>query len=334
MRIGEVSRRSGVSSRMLRHYDAMGLVSPSKRTTAGYREYSAADLRRLLQAESLRTLGLSLRETQLALDDPGFVPSALIAELIGQSKARMARERELLAHLHQIEAAEPADWNGVLVLVRLLRGLVSAEAAVRQRAVLLAHGRLPPEALAQAVLSEADPNVAGALRWALADAGTRALAPLAAGLGSPDPRRRLRAVLALAEMPDDEAAGLLLPALDDPDAEVSGHAGLALGRRGHSEAVPVLMGMIVDGIRDVEAAEVLGGLARRLQLDDRFVATLIRRLDGAGAPVRLRIVQALAELPGQAAEQALSRLTADDDRHVALTARSILAARRSPADQG
>ncbi|WP_415750406.1 MerR family DNA-binding transcriptional regulator [Burkholderia sp. BCC1988] len=42
MRISELANRSGVSARMLRHYDAIGLVSPSGRTEAGYREYSQA----------------------------------------------------------------------------------------------------------------------------------------------------------------------------------------------------------------------------------------------------------------------------------------------------
>ncbi|GAA2181344.1 MerR family transcriptional regulator [Brooklawnia cerclae] len=334
MLIGEVSRRSGVSSRMLRHYDSMGLVSPSDRTAAGYREYSADDLRRLLEVESLRSLGLSLREIHLALDDPGFTPSVLITDLIEQSRQRMARERELLARLHQIKAAEPADWDGVLHIVRLLRGLASEEATDRQEAVLSARGRLSPGALARAVLSEAEPNVAGTLRWALAEAGAQALPPLAAGLESPDPQRRLRAVLAIAEISDDDATTLLLPALDDQEAEVSRHAGLALGRRGRIEAVPALVGMVVEGVRDVEAAEVLGGLADRLRMDDRIVAMLTRGLDDAGTTVRLRIVQALAEIPGHAAERALTRLAGDPDRRVSLTAQSIQSARgkRLPPD--
>ncbi len=58
MLIGEVAERSGVSPRMLRHYDALGLVSPTARTAGGYREYTSDDLRRLFHVESLRTLGL------------------------------------------------------------------------------------------------------------------------------------------------------------------------------------------------------------------------------------------------------------------------------------
>src|SRR5215471_13739488 len=70
--IGDVARRSGVSARMLRHYESLGLVRPTGRTVAGYREYSSDDIRRIFHIESLRTLGLSLREVGRALDDPGF----------------------------------------------------------------------------------------------------------------------------------------------------------------------------------------------------------------------------------------------------------------------
>ena len=77
MLIGEVARRSGVSTRMLRHYDALGLVRPTGRTTGGYREYSAEDIRRIFHVESLRSLGLSLKQIGRALDDEAFTPAGL-----------------------------------------------------------------------------------------------------------------------------------------------------------------------------------------------------------------------------------------------------------------
>lgn len=44
MLIGEVAERSGISSRMLRHYDRTGVVSPSGRTAGGYRYYTDEEL--------------------------------------------------------------------------------------------------------------------------------------------------------------------------------------------------------------------------------------------------------------------------------------------------
>lgn len=112
MLIGEVARRSGVSARMLRHYESLGLLHPSGRTGSGYREYSGEDIRRIFHIESLRSLGLSLREIGRALDDPGFTPSALVDDLIRQTRERIAAETELLTRLRRIDAAEPMRLGG------------------------------------------------------------------------------------------------------------------------------------------------------------------------------------------------------------------------------
>src|SRR4051812_30146894 len=170
---------------MLRHYDSLGLVRPTGRTEAGYREYSSGDIRRIFHIESLRSLGLSLREVGRALDDPGFAPAELVDDLIRQTRERIAGETELLTRLRWIGAAEPAGWEDILRIVALLQALGSEQAGKRLRAALSSVARVPVEALVEAVLGESDPNVAGALRWALAQSGDAALAPLAAGLGAP-----------------------------------------------------------------------------------------------------------------------------------------------------
>ena len=64
---------------------------------------------------------------------------------------------------------------------------------------------MPVEALVEAALSETDPNVAGALRWALAQSGDDGLALLAEGLGSPVAEVRKRAVQSIAEIPGGDA---------------------------------------------------------------------------------------------------------------------------------
>src|SRR5699024_3269828 len=132
----------------------------------------------------------------------------------------------------------------------------------RQQAVLAPAAEAPARLLAEAVLTESDPNVAGALRWALARAGHGIVASLAPGLGSEHVEVRRRAVLALAEIPGDEAAAVLTDALEDADMAVRGHAALELGSRGVLATVPVLVGMVVDGVNDVEASEALGQMAR------------------------------------------------------------------------
>ncbi|MQY06961.1 HEAT repeat domain-containing protein [Actinomadura macrotermitis] len=324
MLIGDVARRSGVSARMLRHYESLGLVRPTGRTGAGYREYSGADIRRIFHIESLRSLGLSLREVGRALDDPGFTPAALVDDLIRRTRERIAAETELLTRLRRIDATEPAGWEDVLQIVALLQALGSESAGKRQRGALSSAEEVPVEALVEAALSETDPNVAGALRWALARSGDGGLALLAEGLGSPVAEVRERAVQAIAEIPGGAATALLRDALADSDVAVRRHAAPALGARGAADAVPALTDMIVEGANDADAADALSALAGDPALADRIAAGLADRLAAAGPPARRRLTQALADIPGSTATRALTGLTQDEDRAVALTATYVL----------
>ncbi|WP_366139750.1 HEAT repeat domain-containing protein [uncultured Modestobacter sp.] len=318
-----MARRSKVSARMLRHYDSLGLVRPTGRTAGGYREYSADDVRRLFHVESLRSLGLSLDQVRRALADPAFTPSALVANLVRRSEERLRQEQELLGRLRAVAASTPTGWHDVLRIVQLMRGLDSPSAARRQQAVLTRPEaeHVPGELLAGAVLAESDPHVAGALRWALARSGEDGLAALAAGLRSPVADVRRRAVVAVAELPADTEP-LLMEALTDPDPTVRGHAALAAGRLGMAAAVPALVGMVVAGSHDVEAAEVLGSLSQDPGCADRVMTALVDELaaPAAGSAVRIRLAQALVEVSGTRAREVLHRLTQDDDRAVARVA--------------
>ncbi|WP_030338082.1 HEAT repeat domain-containing protein [Streptomyces sp. NRRL S-1022] len=328
MLIGDVAKRSGVSARMLRHYESLGLVRPTGRTGSGYREYSGETVRRIFHIEVLRTLGLSLRDVGRALEDPGFTPAELVDDLIRRTQDRIAAETELLGRLRRIDAAEPAGWEDVLQTVALLQALGSKSAGTRQRAALSAaeEGPVPVDALVEAALSESDPNVAGALRWALARSGEDALALLAEGLRSPAAEVRTRAVQSVARIPDDEATALLRDTLADPDIGVRGHAAVALGARGVADAVPTLVEMIVEGRNDTDAADALGTLARDPALADRIATGLVDRIAGgtSGPSARRRLTQALADIPGGTTTRALGELAHDEDRAVAVTATYLL----------
>ncbi|MGW4852903.1 MerR family transcriptional regulator [Streptomyces sp. NPDC004288] len=333
MLIGEVARHSGVSARMLRHYESLGLVRPTVRTGAGYREYSEEDIRRVFHIESLRSLGLSLREVGRALDEPGFAPSELVEDLIRQTRERIAAETELLTRLRRIGSAGPAGWRDVLQIVALLQGLGSPSPERRQRAALSSgeEAPVPVEALVEAVLSETDPSVAGALRWALARSGGASLPLLARGLDAPVAEVRKRAVRSVAEIPCDEATALLRGAVAAPDVVVRRYAALELGARGVADGVPTLIDMIVEEVNDVDAADALSALAGDAALAERITGLLVDRLAGAatGAPARLRLTQALADIPGDPASRALTELADDGDRAVALTAAYILGVRQT-----
>ncbi|WP_342038421.1 HEAT repeat domain-containing protein [Brevibacterium ammoniilyticum] len=257
---------------MLRHYESLGLVTPSARSSNGYREYSPADIGRIFHIEGLRSLGLSLPEIGRLLADPGFDASAVIADLITAVRERIAADERLLTHLEQVSGLGAADGESLLTAIDLMRSLESRDVIQRHKAALGSgvDGGVPVEMLSRAVLEESVLNAAGAMRWALAQAGHDAVAPLAAGLDSEDPGVRRNAIRALDEIwrttsandlaeSDAVIAEAMRAALDDEDPEVSTIAALALGRRGDPSAVPMLLDIAMSGSKDIDAAEALAG---------------------------------------------------------------------------
>lgn len=321
MRIGEVARLSGVSARMLRHYNDIELLTPSGRTSAGYRHYDDADLRRLLEIESLRSLGLSLAEVRAALDGSGALsPQQIVDELIARTRERIELDRELVRRLEAVRSVEPEQWTEVPRLVALLKGLGSLHPSTRQRAAL-AHDGGAVAPIVDAALAEGDPNVAGALTWALSRSDGDPVPALKAALASAEPQVRRRAVESLVKV---GATHALRRALDNADPVVRDRSALAVGARGDFAAMPVLVEMVVSGRDDVDAAEVLGTLARDPERGAEVVEAVAAALGTTDAASRVRLTQALAELPPEPARSLAVALAGDPDERVAITARYIL----------
>lgn len=85
--IGEAAAESGISAKMIRHYEQVGLLKEAARTDAGYRLYSQRDLHVLQFIRHSRDLGFSIRQIQ---------------ELLGLwlDSARPSREVKKLAQTH------------------------------------------------------------------------------------------------------------------------------------------------------------------------------------------------------------------------------------------
>ena len=67
MNIGEASKRSGITAKMIRHYEALDLIRPATRTPAGYRLYDDTDVHTLRFIRRARDLGFSIAEIQRLL---------------------------------------------------------------------------------------------------------------------------------------------------------------------------------------------------------------------------------------------------------------------------
>lgn len=79
-KVGELAKATGLTVRTLHHFDAIGLLHPSERSTVGHRLYSPSDVARLHRIVALRQLGVPLTGIAEALDEP----SSELLELIDQ----------------------------------------------------------------------------------------------------------------------------------------------------------------------------------------------------------------------------------------------------------
>ena len=102
-KVGELSKRTGLSIRALRLYDEMGLVKPSRRTASGHRLYGPEDISRLQRALSLKQLGFSLDEIRDCLDQPGFSPLQVVRMHIDKLRRHMELQRVLCERLEDLE---------------------------------------------------------------------------------------------------------------------------------------------------------------------------------------------------------------------------------------
>ena len=98
LRIGEVTARTGLTERALRHYEAEGLIAPD-RSEAGQRLYSAADLSALASIDVLRRAGFSLAEIRDLRSGSGADLRALLSAQIEALRLEQARSLAAIATL-------------------------------------------------------------------------------------------------------------------------------------------------------------------------------------------------------------------------------------------
>ncbi len=106
LRIGALAARAGMTVRMLHHYDRIGLLKPSGRSSgSAYRLYSMADVARLQAIQGLRQLGLSLREIQNLLRDELDRLPEIVDRQIHAIERKIEQSRQLCEQLLLLKSA-------------------------------------------------------------------------------------------------------------------------------------------------------------------------------------------------------------------------------------
>ena len=94
--VKDVSKLTGVSVRTLHYYDAIGLLTPTKVTDAGYRMYDDTALSRLQSILLFRELQFPLKEIKEFLDSPDFNQEETIAQQIKMLELQFKQIGELI----------------------------------------------------------------------------------------------------------------------------------------------------------------------------------------------------------------------------------------------
>ncbi len=348
LRVGEVARRTGLTVRTLHHYDERGLLVPSGRSHSDYRLYSPEDLRRLLQIQQLKSLGLSLDEVGEALDSDDFDAGGTLERLIDAVEERIEAETELLRRLHRLRGAAGIGWEEVASTVALTERLRHPEPQVRFRAALDSPAAAPVDELVERLRSEPEPGIREVLTWALVHHGDTALDAVLPELGHPDPFVRRQFAHVLSKLRQPAGVPALVPLLADPHPEVAAKAAQALGMIGGDEALEALVAALRAGQGDpavVDALALMGPAAvgplvralgdprapvraraaEALALigDDRSAEGLVNALSDADADVRYEALLALGQLEGDMATGAVESLIDSDDARLAAVARRL-----------
>jgi Cu(I)-responsive transcriptional regulator len=115
MNIGDAARATGVSAKMIRYYERIGLAPQPRRRASGYRAYDQADVQRLRFIRRARDLGFSLARVRNLLqlwsdrDRHSADVKTLALAHVGELEARAVELRSMIKTLRNLAAACEGD---------------------------------------------------------------------------------------------------------------------------------------------------------------------------------------------------------------------------------
>jgi Cu(I)-responsive transcriptional regulator len=128
MNISQAAAASGVSAKMIRHYEAIDLVQKPRRSGANYRVYSESDVHVLRFVRAARELGFSMREIGELLDlwrdrrRPSRKVKALVTEHLGELERRIAELQAMKTTLEQLAHSCHGDERPECPILERLEG--------------------------------------------------------------------------------------------------------------------------------------------------------------------------------------------------------------------
>jgi DNA-binding transcriptional MerR regulator len=123
-RIKEISDLTKISIRMLRHYDKIGLLKPSYRSSNGYRCYTAQDLAKLQQIIALKYFGFKLSAIKTILQKHQNVYAHLQAQqqVLKEQSVHLQQVNDALGDiLKRLSPSETPNWNDLITLIERYR---------------------------------------------------------------------------------------------------------------------------------------------------------------------------------------------------------------------
>jgi MerR family Zn(II)-responsive transcriptional regulator of zntA len=141
LKVSEVGRRTGLTRKALRHYEALGLVEPAVRTPSGYRLYDDEALRRIELVNRAKVLGLSLAEAKEFLHVAEGCCGENHPELAALVERKLAETDKRLAELRSLRRT----LDGVLVRLAQSEGQHRCEESLCTCNAPLSIGRRPAD---------------------------------------------------------------------------------------------------------------------------------------------------------------------------------------------
>ena len=123
MNIGQAAQQSGLSAKMIRYYESIGLLRPAEREGAGYRYYDEQAVQRLEKIAALKGLGLSLDEIgqviDLYFDDPSGIKGK--EEVLKILETQLQATRSKLGEMQAFERDLVANIARMKTLIEVAR---------------------------------------------------------------------------------------------------------------------------------------------------------------------------------------------------------------------